>query len=244
MKNKKILLGVVLGLLVVCFVPSILGHGTISRSLKDDWLLAVDGVSPLNDHIGYWASEQLVICPHREYDPYWNFVSILDCDYHGHLFDRELPDGRHMITVFIQVKGAPVLVETYDPDPSNIITLFTGKMDYIFQLRFIVDLVEWPPWLVIAGFDDDGFDDETGYVLLPAYLPLAFDALMMYEFGLEFISVLFTGTAKGEMVNDWNGLELGDTAKVVGATYGSAKMGYNFIDPYWPIWPCNFIKLF
>ncbi|MFX0083637.1 MAG: hypothetical protein ACFE94_17955 [Candidatus Hodarchaeota archaeon] len=243
MKNKKILLSVALGLLVICFLPTVLGHGTIKRSLEDDWLISVDGVTPLNDHIGYWASEQLVICPHREYDPYWNFVSILECDYHGHILERELPDGRHMITVHIRVKGAPVLVETYDPDPSNIITLFVGKMDYIFQLRFIVDLEEWPPWLV-PWLDDDGFDDETGYVILPGYLPLAFDALMWYEFGLEFVSVLFIGTGKGEMVNDWNGLELGDVAKVVGATYGSAKKGYNFIDPFWPIWPCNFIKLY
>jgi hypothetical protein len=241
MKNKKILLGVVLGLLVISFVPSVLGHGTISRSLKDDWLLSVDGVTPLNDHIGYWASEQLIVFPHREYDPYWNFVSILECDYHGHLFERELPDGRHMITVFIQVTEAPVLVETYDP--SNPVTLFAGKMDYIFQLRFIVDLAVWPPFLV-PWLDDDGFDDETGYVILPGYLPLAFDSLMWYEFGLEFVSVLFIGTAKGEMVNDWNGLELGDTAKVIVATYGSAKKGYNFIDPFAPIWPLDFIKLY
>ena len=242
MKNTKILLGAVLGLLVLSFVPTVLGSGTIKRSLEDDWLIAVDGVTPLNDYIGYWASEQLIIFPHRDYDPYWNFVSILECDdYDGHILERELPDGGHMITVHMRVKGAPVIVETYDP--SNPITLFKGKMDYIFQLKFIIDIEVWPTFLV-PWADDDGFDNETGYVILPGYLPLAFDSLLWYEFGLEFVSVLFIGTGKGEMVNDWNGLELGDTAKVIVATYGSAKKGYNFIEPFSPLWPLDFIKLY
>jgi hypothetical protein len=242
MKNKKILLGVVLGLLVISFAPTVFGNGTVIRSLEDDWFLSVDGVTPLNDYIGYWATEQLLVFPHREYDPYWNFVSILECDeYHGQLFDREIPDGRHIITVHVQVKGAPIIVETYDP--SNPVTLFTGKINYVFHLKFTIDLEIWPSFLV-PWLDDDGFDDETGYVILPAYLPLAFDSLMMYEFGLEFISVFLIGTAKGEMVNDWNGLELGNSAKLVVATYGSAKNGYNFIDPFMPLWPLDFIKLY
>ena len=168
MKNKKILLGLVLGLLVLSFIPVSQGCGTVKRSLEDDWLYEVDGQTPLNDFIGLWASEQLIVFPHL--DSNWNFVSILDCDYYGHILDREMPDGRHMITVHMQVKGAPLMVETFDP--SNPVTLFAGEMNYIYQLKFIIDIDVWPTFLV-PWLDDDGFDNETGYVILPEYnLPI------------------------------------------------------------------------
>jgi hypothetical protein len=240
-KRKKVLLGLVLGLLVFSFIPGTLANGVIKRSLDDAWLYQLDGKTPLNDYIGAWSpSEQLIIFPHFNADG--NFVSILDCDYHGHVHEREMPDGRHMITVQIHVKEAPVTVEKFDP--ANPIVYFDGYLDYLFILKFIVDLTEWPQWIVKAGFDDDGFDDDTGYVGLPAYLPLAFDSLMMYEFGLEFVSVIFIGTAKGVMVNGLNGLEYGDAAKLKVATIGFVDRGYNFINPFMPIWPLDYLKLF
>jgi hypothetical protein len=239
MNNKRILLGLILGFLILSFIPTSQGCGTVKRSLEDDWLYQADGQTPLNDYIGYWVSEELIAYPHLESN--WNFVSILDCNYYGHILDREMPDGRHMITVHMIVKGAPVMIETFNP--SNPVTLFAGEMNYIFQLKFIIDIDIWPAFLV-PWLDDDGFDNETGYVILPGYLPLAFDSLMWYEFGLEFVSVLFIGQGKGEMLNEWNDLELGDAAKVIVATYGSAKEGYNFIDPFMPLWPLDFIKLY
>ena len=236
MKNKKILLGLVLGLLVLSFIPVSQGCGTVKRSLEDDWLYEVDGQTPLNDFIGLWASEQLIVFPHL--DSNWNFVSILDCDYYGHILDREMPDGRHMITVHMQVKGAPLMVETFDP--SNPVTLFAGEMNYIYQLKFIIDIDVWPTFLV-PWLDDDGFDNETGYVILPEYnLPIIYGSML----GLEFVSVLFIGAGEGEIINYWDGLEPGDTAKVLLGTYGSAKKGYDLIYSFTAIWPLNFIKLY
>ena len=239
MKTKKILLGVVLGLLVFSFVPTVLGSGVIKRSLEDDWFIQVDGQSSMNDHIGWWASEDLIIFPHSDSD--WSFVPITACDeYHGYIHEREMTDGRHLITVHIRVKGAPVMVETFDPD--NYVTLFEGKMNYLFQLKFIIDIEIWPTFLLFL--DDDGFDNKTGYVILPLYLPLAIDSLWGMDMGLEFVSVHFVGTGKGEMVNDWNGLERGDTAKLKVATYGFAENGYNFINVWAPVWPLDYIKLY
>ena len=241
MKNKKIKLGLILilGLSALSLISTVQGCATINRSL-DDWLYQMNSQTPLNDYIGAWASGQLIVWPQIGYEE--GFVSILDCDYHGHILEREMSDGRHLITVQIHVKGAPVTVETNDPE--NYVVLFDGEINYLFQLKFIIDLTEWPQWLVIAGFDDDGFEDDTGYVGLPAYLPLTFDSLMWYEFGLEFVSVIFIGTAKGVMINDWNGLETGDNAKLKVATLGFAKRGYNFLEPFVPTWPLDYLKLY
>jgi hypothetical protein len=193
----------------------------------------------MNDYIGAWALNELIIFPQFNSDE--NFISILDCDYHGHILEREMSDGRHLITIQIHVKQAPVTVETFDP--SNYIILFDGKMDYLFQLKFIIDLTIWPS-LLVPWLDDDGFDDDTGYVILPAYIALALDSAMSYEMGLEFISVILVGTAKGVMINDWNGLNSGENAKLKVRTVGFAKKGYNFINPYFPIWPLDYIKLY
>jgi hypothetical protein len=65
-------------------------------------------------------------------------------------------------------------------------------------------------------------------------------------FGVEFISVIFIGTAKGVMLNDWNGLEAGDNAKLKVSTLGFANRGYSFttMGGYLPIWSLNYLKLY
>jgi len=235
MKYKKILLGVVLGLLLISFVPTVLGCATVKRSLEHDWFFQVDGQSPLNDNIGWWASEKLVVFPH---DYGVNFVPIWECDdYYGYILDREMRDGRHMITVTIIVKGAPVVVETFDPD--NWFIVFEGKMNYLYRLKFIIDLKIWPD-LLVGWLDDDGFDNETGYVILPFQeFPLFYGSML----GLEFVSVLLIGTGKGKMVNYWNDLSPGETARLKVGAYGSAKKGYDFIYSWTTLWPLDFIKL-
>jgi hypothetical protein len=64
----------------------------------------------------------------------------LECDYTGFVHDREMDDGRHMITVHMRVKGVPVVVETLDPE--NYMTLFRVKMDYLYVQKFIVNITE------------------------------------------------------------------------------------------------------
>jgi hypothetical protein len=88
-------------------------------------------------------------------------------------------------------------------------------------------------WLVMLGFDDDGFDD-NGNILLPRG-----DILMVYgpTFGFEFVSVLFIGCGKGIAVSEWNGLEPGDSAHVKIAQFGVADE--SAID-----WKIDYIKVY
>ena len=244
-KKTKLLLVAVLGLLVFSFIPQTLAYNVINRSF-DDWFYEMGGVNHLNDNLGVWTSGQLIVYPQFGYEE--GFISILDSDYHGHILEREMSDGRHMITVQIHVKGAPVTA--YDPD--NYAVLFDGEMNYLFQLKFIINLITWSQSLASMGFDDDGFHDDTGYVGLPAYVVISMVSLdgdLSTLFGVEFVSVIFIGTAKGVMVNDWNGLKFGDNAKLQVATLGFANRGYIFTTTYTgytyiPIWSLNYLKLY
>ncbi len=240
MNNKKILLGIVLGLLVISIVPAALGYTTVKRSLDKDWFRETDIMPRNNPAIGWWASEELTIFPN--YDSNWNLLPIRECDvYYGHIIDREMPDGRHMIIVTINVKGAPVIVETYNP--TNSFTLFIGKMNYLYQQKFIIDL-DLLPLMLIPWLDNDEFEDETGYViLLGYYIPLVFGEIYP-EMGLEFVSVHFIGIGERKLVNSWNGLEAGDTAKVNLGALGFATKGYELINLFLDIWALDFIKLY
>ena len=233
-RKTQLLIVTVVGILLFSFVPTIQGYkgnGTIKRSL-DDWFYAADG-SDLNPHIYAWASDTLsepvIMYPHI--DAYWNLVPVWECDYTGFVHDRELSDGRHMITVHMRVKGVPVVVETLDPE--NYLTLFIGEMDYIYEQKFIVNITEWANWLVVLEIDDDGFDDD-GNILLPrGDIPMVFGLM----FGFEFVSMKFIGSGKGTAVNYWNELEPGDAAHVKVGQFGVANEGS--ID-----WKIDYIKVF
>ena len=248
MKNTKILLGVVLVLLVFSFVPAVLGYSTVKRSLDTEWFRET-GIFPRNNPtIGWWASEQLIAYPN--YDSDWNEIPIWECDaYSGHIIEREMSDGKYMITVTIIVKGAPVIVETFNP--ANPVTLFKGKMDYIYQQKFIIDLDFWAQFLAEnTPYDVDGVNDgyENGHIILPGYFISIFDDYLerMYglSMGLDFVSVLLVGHGKGEIINSWNGLEPGDIAKINLGALGTAGKGYKLIDYNFFIWPLNHIKLY
>jgi hypothetical protein len=233
-KKTQLLIVAVVGIILFSFIPAVQGsqgHGTIKRSL-DDWFYVVDG-SDLNPHILAWASDTLsepvIMYPH--FDAGWNLVPIWECDYTGFVHDREMSDGRHMITVHMRVKGVPVIVETFDPE--NYKTLFIGEMDYIYVQKFIVNITEWSNWLVMLGIDDDGFTDD-GNILLPRQdIPMVYGSM----FGFEFVSILVIGGGKGTAVSEWNGLEPGDSAKTKIGQYGVANEGS--ID-----WKIDFIKVY
>ncbi len=221
----------VVGIILFSFIPAAQGYGTTKRSL-DDWFYAAYG-GPLNPHINAWASDTLsdpiIMYPH--FDAGWNLVPIWECDYAGFVHDREMSDGRHMITVHMRVKGVPVVVETLDPE--NYMTLFIGEMDYIYVQKFIVNITEWSNWLVMLEIDDDGFTDD-GNILLPRQdIPMVYGSM----FGFEFVSILVIGGGKGTAVSEWNGLEPGDSAKTKIGQYGVATE--DGID-----WKIDYIKVY
>ena len=230
-RKTQLLIVTVVGIILFSFIPAVQGYGTTKRSL-DDWFYDANS-DPLNPHINFWASDTLsepvIMFPH--FDMGWNLVPVWECDYTGIVHDKEMSDGRHMITVHMRVKGVPVVVETFNPE--NPTTLFVGEMDYIYVQKFIVNLTEWAFWLVLLGFDDDGFDD-YGNILLPrGDIPMAYGSM----FGFEFVSILFIGGGKGTAVNEWNGLEPGDSAKVKIGQFGVADEGS--VD-----WKIDYIKVY
>ena len=238
-RKTQLLIVAIVGIFLFSFIPTSQGYqksGTTKRSL-DDWLYSKGKYmygDPLNPHIGAWASDTLsdplIMFPHKDVD--WNTVPVWECDYTGFVHDQEMSDGRRMITVHMCVKGVPVVVETLDPE--NPTTIFVGEMDYIYVQKFIIDLDVWPGYL-IGWADDDGFDD-NGNILLPVYyiptMPI-YGSMM----GFEFVSIMFIGRGKGTAVNDWDGLEPGDSAKVKVGQFGVANE--DIID-----WKIDYIKVY
>jgi len=167
MKNSKktqLLTVAFLGIFAFSFVPIVQGY-TFKRSL-DDWFYYNTG-DPMNPHIGPWfsdtLSEPLGLYPH--FDINWDLVPIWECeDYTGFVLEREMSDGRHMITVHMRVKGVPVVVEALDL--VNPAIIFKGTMNYMFQLKFIIDIRMWAYILVHQVGEDTAFD-ENGNILLP-----------------------------------------------------------------------------
>ena len=237
-KRTKILLISVLGFLVISFIPSISASGTIKRPLED-WFYSKGSYmygTPLNPSVGYWApygnfwlSDELIAFNHM--DESWNQVPIWDCEFFsGFILDREMSDGKHMITVIMHVKGAPLVIETLDPE--NYMTVLVGEMDYVYRIKFSIDLTVWPSFL-IGWADDDGFD-ENGNILLPRQdIPFQYYGY----FGIELESMLFIGNAKGVLLNAWNGMDAGNEVKVnIGmfakGTEADIEWKFDFIDIY------------
>lgn len=232
-RKSELLIVTIVGILLFSFVPQVQGwnrrYSTIFRPL-DDWFYDANG-DYLNSDVGVWASETLsdllVMYPH--YDKNWNYIPIWECHHYGYILDKELSDGKRLITVFLYATGVPVLVGA----PTSVGDLiFEGKMDYLFYFRFKIDVKVWTENLIAWGADDNGFD-ENGNVELPYYLvPLYFS-----EYGVELVSLYLCGYGKETALNAWNDLEPGDSAKVqIGqvATPGEEV----------PEWPIDYIKVY
>ena len=220
---------------------------TVTRSLDTDWFRESEVQPRNNPTIGWWADYPLFILPHLNL--YGENVPIWDCDeYGGSITEEELSDGRHLVTVNIFVKGAPTLVK----QQGCFRTIFIGEISYLYQQKFIVDLNIWP-YFLIPWLDDDGFEDDTGLVILPTYyIPLASSlGTFGVDFGLEFVSVLFVGIGEGEMIYHWKQLKPGDSARMVFGVYGTLEEGYSWIRepiydiaPYGDVWSLDFLKLY
>lgn len=220
---------------------------TVTRSLDTDWFRESEGQPRNNPCIGWWTNYPLFLLPH--FGPDGTFVPIWDCDdYSGKITEKVLSDGRHLVTVNIFVEGAPVWVK----EQGCFRTIFIGEINYVYQQKFIIDLEVWPSFLV-PWLDDDGFEDETGLVILPTYYIPLLSSLRTFgiDFGLEFVSVLFMGTGEGMMVNPWHQFQPGDSASVMFGVYGTLEEGYSWIRepiydkaPFGDVWSLDFLKLY
>ncbi|MFX1497318.1 MAG: hypothetical protein ACFFBH_07315 [Promethearchaeota archaeon] len=249
----------IFGILIMGAIPAVQGASSIKRPL-DDWFYDVFGYD-LNPNVGGWVDGYQVRPQGIDYNmttDEWIYQPIWECTYDGFILDRDMHDGRHMITVNINVKNAPVIVAP--PFGSGgYYWVFQGFMDYKYQYNFIIDIEVWAGWLIMLGFDDDGFD-EYGNILLPRWdLPMVYGSV----FGFEFISVHFHGDGEGTIVNYWdeswvgNGdriWEPGESAKLSTNMVGLVKDDFKLDHPnYWPseysglpwsvLWAVDFVKL-
>jgi hypothetical protein len=241
----------IFGILIMGSIPAVQGASSIKRPL-DDWFYDVSGFD-LNPHVGGWVDGYQVRPQAIDYNTTtdeWIYKPIWECTYDGFVLDRDMQDGRHMITVNIIVKNSPVIVAP----PywwGGYYWVFEGVMEYKYQQKFIVDLEVWAGWLVMLGMDDDGFD-ENGNILLPRWdIPFYYGSI----FGFEFISVHFHGVGEGVIVNYWDQWEPGDSAKLSTNMVGLKKEDFKLDHPkYWPadlsglpwsvLWAVDFVKLY
>lgn len=243
----------IFGILIISFATTVYGGSSIKRPL-DDWFYDVNGFD-MNTHVGYWVDGFQVIPQAIDYDianEEWILKPIYQCDYDGFILDRDMHDGRHMITVNINVKNAPVIVAP----PywwGGYYWVFQGFMDYDYEYKFIVDIEVWADWLVLLGFDDDGFD-VNGNILLPRWdIPMFYGSI----FGFEFISVHFHGNGEGVIVNYWEEgnriWQPGDSAKFTTNMLGLKKDDFkpdhpnymlaNDNIPWNVLWAIDFVKI-
>jgi hypothetical protein len=142
----------------------------------------------------------------------------MDCDYDGFVLERQLNDNTVLVSVNLRVKGAPFYVFVPLGFISDCIPLLSGEMDYIYQLRFTIDLDTLGP----DDFDEDGniiYKQWWWYVWV--------------TFTLE--SVFICGRGSGEFVNPYDSWGVGETAKmhtihylvVVGEDYSGSNPNYN-----------------
>jgi hypothetical protein len=197
------------------------GKGKINIRPIEDWLIANNLVD--DQPMGYMVDfdRNLAIQPHLidpSYGWYGYYRPPMTCSYDGFVLERKLNDNKVLVSVNLRVKNATfyVLIPS-GPIPACTPILF-GVMDYIYQLRFTIDLDT-------LGTDD--FDADGNIIYMPWWW------YVWETFTLE--SVLICGSGSGEFVNPYDSWKVGDTAKmhtihylvIVGEDYSGSNPNYN-----------------
>lgn len=116
-------------------------------------------------------------------------------DRKGFILERELKDNEILASVNLRVKGAPFYITI--PSDGLGTPVFYGVMDFMYQLRFTIDLDTLGP---------DDYDDDGNIIYQPWW---------WYVLDLNtYISVFVCGSGSGEFVDSYDGYEAGDTAKM------------------------------
>jgi hypothetical protein len=220
-KNAKLIILTSIGILVLCFIPSIVvAEGKVTRRPLEDWLepnwdffnwgeqnwAFGDFVSPysmLVCKMGFpWPKAGLPWAPGIKYDMVLeNSLVEGDTIIEGSIKERELNDGRALITLQLDVKNAPLTVYNY--------LEFIG---YCFNITAL-----WPdegiPPLAIVGEGIDGYIDYQ--VICKFYISAPGDPIpFVWDIWYDYISCNIIGTGYGILTE--HAVELG-YAKNAGA---------------------------
>lgn len=215
---RKLILVAIVGILMFSCIPFVTAcnrnRGVTIRPIED-WLAPVTflplGAMPDYDNgILIWTFLDDPTIPH--------FASALDYDPKGRVIERELKNNILLVTVKMRAKDVPFYITSFMVPIPNAIPIFSGAMDFTYELKFTIDL------------DTLGPDDynEEGNIIYHTW-----DYYVWQLFTLE--SVFLCGHGSGEFVNPHDSWDKGDTAKmhvisymvVVGEDYTGPNPYYN-----------------
>lgn len=228
LKTKRVVLFVLVFSIILSLIPAATAFsGRRSSNIRpiEDWLIANNLVDDMPMGGMQDWEKNLLIWPHMtdpSYAPYGYYLPPLECDYNGFIIEKKGKDNILLVTINLRVKDAPFFI-TMPSEVGGIPThtpIFTGIMDYIYQLRFTIELDEYTLF------------DENGNVIYQAWWWYVWE-----YFTLE--SVFLCGRGSGEFVNDFGSFEAGDTAKmhtihymVVVEDYTGPNPNYNLYGLY------------
>ncbi|MFX0076263.1 MAG: hypothetical protein ACFE96_12535 [Candidatus Hermodarchaeota archaeon] len=227
LKIKRIVLVVLVISVFLSLIPAATAFGGRKNATKrpiEDWLVANNLVDDMPmGGMEDW-DKSLLIWPHMidpSYAPYGYYLPPLECDYDGFIMEKKRKDNILSVTVNLRVKDAPFFITTWQPGGiPNHTPIFTGTMDYIYQLRFTIDLDEYE------------FFDEDGNVVYLAWWWYVWEF-----FTLE--SVFLCGIGSGEFVNDFGSYEAGDTASMHTIHYMKVIEDYTGPNPKYNLYGLN-----
>jgi len=220
---RRLIIPIVVVLIVFSSIPAASAFSGKNEKIRpiEDWLMAnnLDNDPPMGG-MPDW-DKGLIIWPHlvdNSYIPAGLYKPPLTCSFDGFVLEKRLKDNKVLVSINLHVKDAPFLIVTsFIGDLPSSIPVFSGKMDYFYQLQFTIDLETLGP----------NDYDENGNII---YQPWWWYVWVLFT--LESVSLVARGS--GEFLTTYQGWEEGDTAKmntlVIFKVVGSDYTGHN---PYY-----------
>lgn len=223
LKIKRLVLAVIVITVILSFIPAAAANRekrkTTIRPIED-WLAAVPAGNPPLGGMPYWDEGLGVWTLLDDLSPIPHWDSPMNYDPKGFVLERELKDNTLLVSVNMHIKGVPFYILTLAPSIPEAIPIFSGVMDFIYGLKFTIDLDTLGP----EDYDDDG--------------NIIYHPWNYYVFALRsLVSVFLCAHGSGTFLNSYDGWEEGDTAKmntinfmvVVGEDYTGPNLYYNFL---------------
>lgn len=220
LKIKRLVLAVIVITVIFSFIPAaVADRGKRKTTIRpiEDWLAPVvrsplGGMPDWDKGLVIWTFLDDPTIPH--------WASALDYDPKGFVIEKELKNNIMLITVNMRVKDAPFYILTLSGSIPTATQIFCGVMDFIYQLKFTIDLDTLGP---------DDYDEDGNII----YHPWDY---YVWQLG-TLVSVFLCGNGSGEFINSYDGWEEGDTAKmntinfivVVGEDYTGPNPYYNIL---------------